>query len=232
MTNPPEPPLAQLGALSSLGERLDQEDAKLLLTMFASMDEWTEQEPRLAGATNKLYAYSFGAVWSDKRVGTKVGWRLGFSGIPWSAAARSLLDVRNGKIIVRASSSSYQLSLEHVVPKGIIFKGLRELSASGTSPKTCRETVNYLHEYTRLAVVTKDEGRGRVAAPTTPTALRQREMMRRSELPSADYLARVTADCLPWQWARYVEVGLDLTTFTTLADASDLDPQVSAALPR
>jgi len=232
MTNPSQAPLAQLGALSSLGEKMDQEDARLLLAMFGKMDEWTEQEPRLLGATSKLHAYSFGAVWSDKRVGTKVGWRLGFSAIPWSAAARSLLDVSDGRIIVRPSGSTYQLTLEHVVPKGIIFKKLRELSVNGTSIETCWETVEYLREYTRLAVVTKDEGQGRVVAPTTPTDLKQRETMRRYELPSDDYLARVTDAGLPWQWARYVEVGLDLTTFTTLADASDLDPEVSAALPR
>lgn len=229
---PSKSPIVRLGALASLGQKQDEEDAKLLLEIFANTGKWVEREPQLKKATNKLYAYSFGAVWSDKRVGTKVGWRLGFSGIPWSAAARSLLEVRNGKIAVRASNSSYQLSLEHVVPKGVIFKRLQELSVAGISTDTCRQTVDYLHEHTRLAVVTKDEGQGRVAAPASPTVLTQRASMRRSDLPPADYRARVIEAGLPWQWARYIEVGLDLATFATLADASDLDPGVAAALKR
>lgn len=122
-------------------------------------------------------------------------------------------------------AQSPRLCAPHSVHR-VIFARLRELCHSGTP----EQTVDYLHEYTRLAVVTKDEGKGVVAAPHSAAELWRQAKMRRSKLPPADYLAIVTTAGLPWQWARYVEVGLDLTTFAALTDATDLEQGVSAAL--
>ena len=218
---------SELGALDSLGPEQDKRDAALLLEVFRSIESWILREPELKSASNKLYAYSFGAIWSDKRAGTRVGWRLGWSAVPWSAAARALLAVdARGRIIVRAATGSRDpLSLEHVVPKGLIFTELRHLCQNGTAA----EAVSFLHDNTRLAVVTKEEGKGLFAASTT-TGLWRRPTMRRSALPPTEYLAEVTAASHPWQWARYLEVGHDLLSFALLREASDLDPAVRARL--
>jgi len=218
---------SDLGALDSLGQERDERDAALLLEVFGSIESWIVREPELKSVSNKLYAYSFGAIWTDKRAGIPVGWRLGWSAVPWSAAARALLAVdARGRIVVRSATGSRDpLSLEHVVPKGLLFDELRRLCQFGTAA----ETVSFLHENTRLAVVTKEEGKG-VFASATATALWRRAKMRRSALPPAAYLAEVTAASHPWQWARYLEVGHDLGSFATLREATDLDPAIRERL--
>ena len=220
-TQPP-PRLGQLGALRSLGAERDLADAALLLEVFGTIEGWCEREPRMRSASNKLFAYSFGAIWTDSRAGAPVAWRLGWSGVPWSAAARALLELdADGQITVRRSPGARDpLSLEHVVPKGLVFAKLLVLSRGGTPA----DAVKLLHDSTRLAVVTKAEGAGRVGGPSI------RAVMRRSALPPQAYLDEISAAGLPWQWARYLEVGHELESFVTLGDALDLDPAVRERL--
>ena len=226
------PSLAQLGALEQLLPDEETKDAALLLEIFRSIENWISREELMTKSANKLHTYAFAAVWSDKRSGPSVGWRLAWSGVPWSAAARALLDVNDkGKFVIRSTPGTPDpLSLEHVVPKSVIFADLRKMCLDGT---TTADAVRYLHENVRLAVVTKAEGKGAAALGAVPSRLlppSERKVMRRKALPPTEYLDAVTQAGLPWQWARYLEMSHDLASFATLREATDIRPDIRERL--